>query len=61
MAELLQLTPLFKGKTEGDQFFEIFRIMGSMSAEELKEYKQRVPFDSTLLDSFGVFKKINLK
>jgi serine/threonine protein kinase len=32
MAELALLTPIFKGKTEGDQLFAIFRVLGSMSA-----------------------------
>lgn len=61
MAELFLLTPIFKGKTEGDQLFAIFRILGSLNAEEMKEYKQRVPFDPSLFDSFGTFKRINLK
>lgn len=61
MAELALLTPIFKGKTEGDQLFAIFRVLGSMSAEELGEYKQRVPFDPVLFDSFGSFKRVNLK
>jgi glycogen synthase kinase 3 beta len=61
MAELFLLTPIFKGKTEGDQLFAIFRILGSLNSEEVKEYKQRVPFDPSLFDSFGVFKRINMK
>jgi glycogen synthase kinase 3 beta len=61
MAELFLLMPLFKGKSEGDQLFAIFRIMGSMNGEELGEYKQRVPFDPSLFDSFGKFKRVNLK
>ncbi len=61
MAELFLLTPIFKGKTQGDQLFAIFRILGSMSNDEIKEYKTRVPFDSSLIDSFGTFKRINLK
>lgn len=61
MAELFLLTPIFKGKTEGDQLFAIFRVLGSLSAEEQKEYKQRVPFDPSLFDSFGNFKPVNLK
>lgn len=61
MAELVTLTPLFKGKTEGDQLFAIFRVLGSMNADETQEYKKRVPFDPSLFDSFGTFKRINLK
>lgn len=61
MAELVMLTPIFKGKTEGDQLFAIFRILGSMSSEEVTEYKKRVPFDPALFDSFGSFKRANLK
>lgn len=61
MAELATLTPFFKGKTEGDQLFAIFRILGSMSSDEVSEYKKRVPFDPVLFDSFGSFKRVNLK
>lgn len=61
LAELFLLTPLFKGKSEGDQLFAIFRIMGSMTAEETNSYKSRVPFDCSLFDSFGSFKPINFK
>jgi glycogen synthase kinase 3 beta len=61
MAELFLLTPLFKGKTEGDQLFAIFKVLGSLSEEEKIDYQQRVPFEPSLLNSFGVFKRINLK
>ena len=61
MAELFLLTPMFKGKTEGDQLFAIFKILGSMNQQEIKEYKARVPFDNSLIDSFGTFKRANLK
>lgn len=61
MAELFLLTPIFKGKTEGDQLFAIFRVLGSLTNDEVKEFKQRVPFDPSLFDSFGTFKRIGLK
>jgi glycogen synthase kinase 3 beta len=61
LAELFLLTPLFRGKTEGDQLFAIFRILGSMTEEETKLYKTRVPFDASLFDSFGSFSPVNLK
>lgn len=32
-----------------------------MSNDEIKDYKGRVPFDSSLIDSFGTFKRINMK
>ena len=35
--------------------------MGSMTAEEVAEYKKKVPFDPALFDSFGTFKRVNLK
>jgi serine/threonine protein kinase len=61
MAELFLLTPLFRGKTEGDQLFAIFKIIGSLNSEELKQYKSRVPFDPSLIDAFGQSKRVNLK
>ena len=36
MAELLLLTPIFKGKNEGDQLFAIFKVLGSFSDLEKK-------------------------
>lgn len=44
LAQLFLLQPIFKGSSEGDQLFAIFRTIGSLSNEEIKEYKQRVPF-----------------
>lgn len=32
-----------------------------MNSEEIKTYKERVPFDPVLFDSFGTFKRANLK
>ena len=61
MAELVLLTPFFKGKTEGDQLFAIFRMLGSMNESEIKHYSSIVPFDPNLFNSFATFKRINLK
>jgi serine/threonine protein kinase len=36
LAELFLLTPLFKGKTEGDQLFKIFEVLGSFTPAEAK-------------------------
>jgi len=32
LSELFLLSPLFKGKTEGDQLFKIFEVLGSFTA-----------------------------
>ena len=44
LAELFLLDPIFKGKTEGDQLFAIFRTFGSMSSQEIEAYQKKVPF-----------------
>lgn len=36
LAELFLLNPLFRGKTEGDQLFSVFKILGSFSEREEK-------------------------
>jgi glycogen synthase kinase 3 beta len=60
MAELITKQPLFQGKTEGDQLFAIFRVMGSPNEEEWKEIKAKVPFDATLFQYFPKEKGANL-
>jgi glycogen synthase kinase 3 beta len=59
--ELFLLTPFFKGKTEGDQLFKIFEVLGSFTPLEAKEYKAQVPFDSTLFRQFEGYPRKNLE
>lgn len=61
LAELFTCAPVFKGKSEGDQLFAIFKVIGSLSAEEVAEYTKRVPFDPALFKEFGHFDRINLR
>jgi serine/threonine protein kinase len=49
LAELVTLEPLFQGKTENDQLFAIYSILGSPSARELDLLSKKVPFDIKLL------------
>lgn len=60
MAELITRQPLFQGKTEGDQLFAIFRVMGSPDENEWKQIKAKVPFDANLFQYFPVEKGANL-
>lgn len=61
LAELFTLQPIFKGKTEGDQLFAIFKIMGSLTPDETAEYTQRVPFEPELFKEFGNYPRCNLR
>lgn len=54
------LTPLFKGKTEGDQLFKIFEVLGSFTTQEVNEYKSQVPFESSIFKQFEGYEKKNL-
>ncbi|CAD8170899.1 unnamed protein product [Paramecium pentaurelia] len=60
MAELALLEPFFIGKSEGDQLFQILKIMGSFTEEDLKYFEKVVPFDINLFQEFPEYKAINL-
>ena len=57
LAELILLEPMFKGRTEGDQLFTIFRSLGGPSAEDYKFYARNVPFISKYFSKFPDYKK----
>lgn len=57
IAELFTLKPIFKGETEGEQLFAIFKIWGSLSREEEKFYKESVPVNASLIPRFPKSKK----
>lgn len=61
IAELITKEPLFQGKTEGDQLFAIFKVLGSPSKEDFDAYIKQVPFDPQLFKEFKNYKGINLK
>eukprot|EP01017_Pseudomicrothorax_dubius_P025858 TRINITY_DN2837_c0_g1_i4.p1 TRINITY_DN2837_c0_g1~~TRINITY_DN2837_c0_g1_i4.p1 ORF type:complete len:218 (+),score=46.91 TRINITY_DN2837_c0_g1_i4:114-767(+) len=61
LAELIMREPIFQGKSEGDQLFAIFKVLGSPKQEDLNELKGRVPFDSSLLDEFRAYPRQNLR
>ncbi len=49
--------PLFQGKTEGDQLFAIFNVLGSPSEHEYELIAKKVPFDPKLFKEFPVVPK----
>ncbi len=57
MAELYTLTPIFKGKSEGDQLFAIASRLGRMSKADKIYFNDRVPYEITILSAFEDFEK----
>ena len=49
--------PLFQGKTEGDQLFAIFKVLGSPTPEEYEELSMMVPFEPKIFNEFKTFKR----
>ena len=56
MVELILKEPLFLGRSEGDQLFAIFKILGSPSQEEYEKFSKRVPFDPSIFKKFPEYK-----
>ncbi|CAD8165383.1 unnamed protein product [Paramecium octaurelia] len=62
MGELVVKEALFKGKSEGDQLFAIFKVMGSFSQSEMEYFSNKVPFDHKIFfKELQKYKKQNLK
>ncbi len=57
LAELYLLTPIFKGKTEGDQLFAIATRLGKMTRTEKSFFKERVPYEPIVLNMFDDLEK----
>ncbi len=53
--------PIFQGKSEGDQLFAIFKVMGSPSQEEYDELSMMVPFDPKIFKEFKFYKRQTFK
>ena len=53
--------PLFQGKSEGDQLFAIFKVLGSPTKAEYEEYSMIVPFDSKIFSDFKSHKRQSFK
>ena len=49
MGELVIKEALFKGKSEGDQLFAIFKVLGNFTQSDTEYFQSRVPFDNKLL------------
>ena len=61
IAELVIRDVLFKGKSEGDQLFTIFKILGSPNQKDYDELTRLGPFDCKVFKEFGNFKKQSLR
>ena len=61
LAELFLLTPIFAGKTDGDQILEVFKILGSFNEAEAKYFEPKIPFEFDILSKFPKQKKANLR
>ena len=62
LAELITLEPIFQGKTEGDQLFSIFKVLGSPANEDFAIWEKiLVNFDHVLFAEFKNFKPMDLK
>lgn len=48
--------PIFQGKSEGDQLFAIFKILGSPTQDEYSELSAMVPFDPKIFKEFKNYK-----
>ncbi|EGR31693.1 protein kinase domain protein [Ichthyophthirius multifiliis] len=57
LGELATSIPIFQGKTEGDQLFAIFKILGSPSKEEFDKIAERVPYDKKIFQEFQTYEK----
>jgi len=55
LAELILREPIFKGQSEGEQLFAIFKILGSPTQSEYEELSYLVPFDPKLFNEFKIF------
>lgn len=55
LSELYTKEPLFQGKTEGDQIFAMFKVIGTPSSEDLFELSKRVPYDPNIFSEFRSF------
>ena len=60
LAELYTLTPLFKGKSEGDQLFQIAARLGRMSKSDKAYFNDRIPYECTILNTFDDYEKEDL-
>ncbi|EGR29219.1 protein kinase domain protein [Ichthyophthirius multifiliis] len=57
LGELVTNKLLFKGKNEGDQLIQIFRLLGFLNQEEYDYFSQKVPFDSKIFEEFQIYEK----
>jgi len=61
LAELITREPIFQGKSEGDQLFAIFKVLGSPTQEEYDELSMMVPFDPKIFKEFKFYKRQTFK
>lgn len=54
---MIMKDPIFQGKSEGDQLFAIFNVIGSPSEKEYETLSKKVPFDPKLFKEFPTVPK----
>ena len=61
IAEIITRDPLFQGKSEGDQLFKIFEVLGSPTEKEFKVLGKIVPYDKKLFKEFKKYPRRKLE
>lgn len=61
LSELITRQPPFEGKSEGDQLFAIFKVLGSPTKEDYDDYGKIVPFDPKIFKEFKVYPKQDMR
>ncbi|KAM3129673.1 hypothetical protein pb186bvf_018186 [Paramecium bursaria] len=61
MAELVLREPLFQGRTEGDQLFQILKVMGSIKPKDAEELQKRISSSDIIIATFRQYKGIDLR
>jgi len=61
LAEIITRDPLFQGKSEGDQLFKIFEVLGSPTDKEFQELGKLVPYDKKIFKEFKKYPKKSLR
>jgi serine/threonine protein kinase len=57
IAEIITRDPLFQGKSEGDQLFKIFEVLGSPTDKDFEMLAKFVPYDKKIFHEFKRYQK----
>ena len=55
LLEMIDLKPVFKGKSEGDQLLSIQKVLGSFDRREKRKFKQLLPWFRKQINRFPSF------